>query len=107
MGYSLFIVDIICLLVKNCIHLAVVMNFVSHWELIVFYWKAIRTRLEEKSVQLLEAMKQILDLKSSITQLNSAVSRMMSLLIVYFIDRLIVDKISFLFLIADIFISIK
>lgn len=83
----------ICLLIKNCIHFAVVMNFVSQCEMVVFYCKAIRTRLEEKSIELLEAMKQILDLGSSISQLNSAVSRMMSLLIVYFLDRTILGKI--------------
>jgi hypothetical protein len=71
------------------------MNFVSQCEMIVFYCKSVRTRLEEKSIQLLEAMKQILDLGSSISQLNSAVSRMMSLLIVYFIDRTILGKIYF------------
>jgi len=79
-------------MVKNCIHLAVAINFVSHCEMVVFYCKAIRTRLEEKSLQLLEAMKQILDLRSSISQLNSAVSRMMSLLIVYFLDRTILGN---------------
>ncbi len=92
--YSLFILDIICLLVSNCIHLAIVMNFVSHCEMVVFYCKTIRTRLEEKSIHLLEAMKQILDLGSSISQLNGAVSRMMSVLIVYFLERTILGKIS-------------
>ncbi len=92
--YSLFIIDILCLLVKNCIHLTVAVNFVAHCELVVFYCKAIRTRLEEKSLQLLEAMKQILDLRLSISQLNSAVSRMMSLLIVYFLDRTILGNIN-------------
>jgi len=71
------------------------MNYVSQCEMVVFYCKAIRTRLEEKSIQLLEAMKQILDLGSSISQLNGAISRMMSILIVYFLDRTILGKISF------------
>jgi len=70
------------------------MNFVSHCEMVVFYCKTIRTRLEEKSIHLLEAMKQILDLGSSISQLNGAVSRMMSVLIVYFLERTILGKIS-------------
>ncbi|UJR23617.1 hypothetical protein I4U23_026603 [Adineta vaga] len=91
--YSLFILDIFCLLVSNCIHLAIVMNFVSHCELVVFYCKAIRTRLEEKSIHLLEAMKQILDLGSSISQLNGSASRMMSILIVYFLERTILGLI--------------
>ena len=92
MKYSLFVVDILCLLVSNCVHLAIVMNFVSHCELVIFYCKAIRTRLEEKSLQLTEAMKQIIDLGSSISQLNSAVSRTMSILIVYFLERTILGK---------------
>lgn len=65
------------------------MNFVSHCELVVFYCKAIRTRLEEKSLPLSEAMKQVLDLGTSISQLNSAVSRTMSIMIIYFLERTI------------------
>jgi hypothetical protein len=97
--YILFILDIVCLLISNCIHLAIVMDFASHCEMVVFYCKGIRTRLEEKSVQLSEAMKQILDLGSSVSQLNSAVSRMMSILIVYFLERTILGKKSRLFII--------
>jgi hypothetical protein len=92
MRFSLFILDIACLLVSNCIHLAIVMNFVSHCELVIFYCKSIRTRLEEKSLLLNEAMKQILDLGSSISQLNGAVSRTMSILVVYFFERTILGK---------------
>ncbi|CAF3176894.1 unnamed protein product [Rotaria socialis] len=87
--YSLFILDIVCLLISNCIHLTIVINFVTHCEMVVFYSKSIRTRLEEKSIHLLEAMKQILDLGQSISQLNSLVSRMMSILIVYYLERTI------------------
>ncbi|CAF0822469.1 unnamed protein product [Rotaria sordida] len=94
--YTLFILDIVCLLISNCIHLAVVMNFVSHCEMVVFYCKSIRTRLEEKSIPLLEAMKQIVDLRSSISQLNGAVSRMMSILVVYYLERTILGIILFL-----------
>ncbi|CAF1040012.1 unnamed protein product [Rotaria sp. Silwood1] len=94
--YSLFILDIICLLLSNCIHLAIVMNFVSHCEMVVFYCKSIRTRLEEKSIHLLEAMKQILDLGLSISQLNSAASRMMSILVVFYLERTILGIILFM-----------
>ncbi|CAF2416083.1 unnamed protein product [Rotaria sp. Silwood2] len=94
--YSLFVLDIVCLLISNCIHLAVVINFVSHCEMVVFYCKSIRTRLEEKSIHLLEAMKQILDLTSSISQLNDAVSRMMSILVVYYLERTILGIILFM-----------
>jgi len=57
--------------------------------MIVFYCKAIRLRLEEKSIHLLESMKRILDLGASISQLNSAASRMMSILIICFLERTI------------------
>ena len=92
MRYSLFILDIACLIVSNCINLVIVMNFASHCEMVLFYCKSIRTRLEEKSIPLGEAMKQILDLGSSISQLNSSVSRMMSILIVYFLERTILGE---------------
>ncbi|CAF0757967.1 unnamed protein product [Adineta steineri] len=87
--YIFFTIDIICLLISNCIHMAVVMNYACHCEMILFYCKAIRIRLEEKSINLLEAMKRILDLGVSISQLNSAASRMMSILIIFFIERTI------------------
>ncbi|CAF3427103.1 unnamed protein product [Rotaria sp. Silwood1] len=92
--YSLFILDIVCLLLSNCIHLAIVMNFVSHCEMVVFYCKSIRTRLEEKSIHLLEAMKQILDLGLSISQLNGAASRMMSILVVFYLERTILARVT-------------
>ena len=92
MRYSLFILDIICLIVSNCINLVIVMNFASHCEMVLFYCKSIRTRLEEKSIHLLEAMKQIVDLGVSIGQLNSAASRMMTVLLVLILQRTILGK---------------
>jgi hypothetical protein len=71
---------------------AVVMNYVCHCEMIVFYCKSIRLRLEEKSIDLLESMKRILDLGASISQLNSAASRMMSVLTIFFLQRTILGK---------------
>ena len=65
------------------------MNYACHCEMILFYCKSIRTRLEENSIHLLDAMKQILDLGTSISQLNSAASRMMSILIIFFLERTI------------------
>lgn len=88
----MFTIDIICLLISNCIHMAVVMNYACHCEMILFYCKAIRIRLEEKSIHLLEAMKRILDLGASISQLNSAASRMMSILIIFFLERTILGR---------------
>ena len=90
--YTLFAIDIICLLISNCILIAVVMNFAWHCEMIVFYGKAIRTRLEEKSIHLLEAMKRIVDLGLSISQLNSSASRMMSIMLIFFLQRTILGE---------------
>lgn len=85
--FALFTIDIICLLISNCILVAVVMHFAWHCEMIIFYGKAIRTRLEEKSIHLLEAMKRIVDLGLSISQLNSSASRIMSILLIFFLQR--------------------
>ncbi|CAF1231251.1 unnamed protein product [Didymodactylos carnosus] len=57
--WILFVIELLALFISNCIHLAVVMNFSTHCEMIIFYCKAIRTRLEEKSLHLVEAMKRI------------------------------------------------
>ncbi len=65
------------------------MNYVCYCEMIIFYCKGIRLRLEEKSIDLLESMKRILDLGASISQLNSAASGMMSILIIFFLERTI------------------
>lgn len=78
-----------CLLISNCILVAVVMHFAWYCEMIVFYGKAIRTRLEEKSIPLLEAMKRIVDLGASISELNSSASRIMSILVIFFLQRTI------------------
>lgn len=90
--YVLFAIDVTCLLFSHCVLLAVVMNYVCHCEMIVFYCKAIRTRLEEKSIPLHEAMKRILDLGVSISQLNSSASRMMSVLLIFIMERTILGK---------------
>lgn len=87
--YILLCVDIVCLIISHCIYIAVVMNYVCHCEMIVFYCKAIRIRLEEKSIHLIEATKRILDLGVSISQLNGAASQMMSILIIVFLARTI------------------
>lgn len=90
--YVLFAIDIMCLLISHCILIAVVMNYVCYCEMIVFYGKAIRTKLEEKSIELHEAMKRILDLGASISQMNSSASRMMSVLLIFFLQRTILGK---------------
>jgi len=89
LNYLFFAIDIICLLISHCIHVAVVVNYLCHCELIIFYCKVIRLRLEEKSMHLLESMKRILDIGGSISQLNGAASRMMSILIISFLTRTI------------------
>ncbi len=83
------------------------MNYVCHCEMVLFYCKAIRLSLQEKSIDLLESMKRILDLGGSISQLNSAASRMMSILITFFLTRTIlgIKKKLFLFPIKIIFIK--
>ena len=85
--------DIIGRFVSNSIYLAVVMNYVCHCEMIVFYCKTIRLRLEEKSIPLLESMKRIVDLGASISQLNSSAARMMSILMIVFLARSILGLI--------------
>ena len=90
--YIFFALDIIGRLVSNLIYFAVVMNYVCHCEMIVFYCKTIRLRLEEKSIPLLESMKRIVDLGASISQLNSAASRMISVLLIVFLARTILGR---------------
>ena len=90
--YIFFTLDIICRFVSHSIYMAVVMNYVCHCELVIFYCKTIRLRLEEKSIELTESMKRIVDLGLSLSQLNSATSRMMSISIIIFLARLILGR---------------
>lgn len=87
--YVFFALDIICRFVSHSIYMAVVMNYVCYCELVIFYCKSIRLRLEEKSIELAESMKRIVDLGLSLSQLNSATSRMMSISIIIFLARFI------------------
>ena len=49
-------VDLIALIIVNSVYLAVVINYATQCEMIIFYIDEVRTRLEEKSVTIKEAM---------------------------------------------------
>lgn len=51
-----FKVDLIALIIVNSVYLAVVINYATQCEMIIFYIDEVRTRLEEKSVTIKEAM---------------------------------------------------
>ena len=49
-------VDIVALVIVNSVYLAVVINYATQCEMIIFYIDEVRTRLEEKSITIKEAM---------------------------------------------------
>ena len=91
-----FAVEAIALIISNSIYLAVVINHATQCEMIVFYIDEIRTRLEEKSINLKEAMQQILDIRLAIGNLNSTISTMTTLVGLTFIEKFIIGWILFL-----------
>jgi hypothetical protein len=89
---SIFI-DIIALVIVNSIYLAVVINYATQCEMIIFYIDEVRTRLEEKSITIKEAMQQILDIRMAIGNLNSTISKMTTLVALIFIEKFIIGVI--------------
>jgi hypothetical protein len=55
-SWILISLQAIALVISNSVYLAVVINFATQCEMIIFYVQEIRTRLEEKSITLKEGM---------------------------------------------------
>lgn len=54
--WAAYLVEAVALLILNSVYLAVVINHVTQCEMIIFYVNEIRTRLEEKSINLKDSM---------------------------------------------------
>ncbi|CAF0848737.1 unnamed protein product [Brachionus calyciflorus] len=85
-----YVLEALALLISNSVYLAVVINHATQCEMIIFYVNEIRTRLEEKSINLKDAMQQILDIRMSIGNLNSTVSKMTTLVALTFLEKFMI-----------------
>ncbi|XP_078612280.1 uncharacterized protein LOC144882399 isoform X1 [Branchiostoma floridae x Branchiostoma japonicum] len=77
-------------LVTNAVNYAVVVNYTTQCEMIIYYMKGIFRRLQEKSTDLKLAMHDILDAGKSISQLNGQIAKMTSLCAVNFAELSII-----------------
>jgi hypothetical protein len=55
-SWILISLQAVALIIMNSVYLAVVINYATQCEMIIFYVQEIRTRLEEKSITLKEGM---------------------------------------------------
>ncbi|XP_041358803.1 uncharacterized protein LOC121375421 [Gigantopelta aegis] len=77
--WVLFAIELLGRMVLNSVILAVVVNYGTQCEMILFYVMGIALRLQEKSTDLKTAMKDMLLLRQSISLLNGTMSKMTSL----------------------------
>ncbi|XP_064615517.1 uncharacterized protein LOC135479555 isoform X2 [Liolophura sinensis] len=85
-----FGIEMLGILVLNSVNLAVVINYVTQCEMIIFYVKGMTTRLQEKSIDLRNAMKEIFRLRQNLSQLNGPIARMTSLVTVIFAELTVI-----------------
>ncbi|CAH1781983.1 unnamed protein product [Owenia fusiformis] len=88
--WSLFGVDLLGTMLLNSVNVAIVMNYGTQCETLVFYIKGISTRIQEKSVDLRYAMKDILAVRQSLSSLNSTMAQMTSLVVFTFAEMVII-----------------
>lgn len=55
--WTLFTIELLGIMVLNSVNLAVISNYITQCEMIIFYVKGVTLRLEEKSMDLMAAMK--------------------------------------------------
>lgn len=84
--WFLFTIELFGILIINSIFVAVVTNYFTQCEMILFYVKGVAFRLQEKSIDLKTAMKDILSVRQSLSVLNGPIARMTALVSVIFAE---------------------
>lgn len=88
--WFLFTLDLFGILVINSIFVAVVTNYYTQCEMILFYVKGVAFKLQEKSIDLKTAMKNILSVSQNLSVLNGPIARMTALVSVIFAELTII-----------------
>ncbi|XP_062566050.1 uncharacterized protein LOC134228416 isoform X1 [Saccostrea cucullata] len=88
--WVLFSFELLGILMLNSVTLAVIANYVTHCEMVLFYIRGLALRLQEKSTELKAAMKDILFIKQNVGLLNGPVARMTALISVIFAELTII-----------------
>ncbi|XP_071085706.1 uncharacterized protein [Haliotis cracherodii] len=77
--WILFVFELVGRMVLNAVNLAVVVNYATQCEMILFFVRGLTLRLQEKSTDLRTAMKDVLMLRQTLSMLNGSISKMTSL----------------------------
>lgn len=88
--WVLFCIELLGILVLNSVSLAVVANYVTQCEMMLFYIRGLALRLQEKSSDLRNAMKDVLSVRQNLSVLNGPIARMTSLICIIFCELTII-----------------
>ncbi|KAL3847968.1 hypothetical protein ACJMK2_018856 [Sinanodonta woodiana] len=88
--WLLFSIEMLGILILNSVTVAVVANYITQCEMILFYVKGVSLRLQEKSTDLKAAMKDILTVRLNLSLLNGPIARMTGLVSVIFAELAII-----------------
>ncbi|KAK3583643.1 hypothetical protein CHS0354_021379 [Potamilus streckersoni] len=88
--WLLFSIEMLGILILNSVTVAVVANYITQCEMILFYVKGVTVRLQEKSTDLKAAMKDILSVRLNLSLLNGPIARMTGLVSVIFAELAII-----------------
>ncbi|CAC5420592.1 unnamed protein product [Mytilus coruscus] len=88
--WVLFSIELLGTMVLNSVSLAVVANYVTQCEMMLFYIRGLALRLQEKSSDLRNAMKDVLSVRQNLSVLNGPMARMTSLICVIFCELTII-----------------
>ncbi|XP_064639418.1 uncharacterized protein LOC135494975 isoform X2 [Lineus longissimus] len=88
--WIMFGFQILGILLTSSISLAVVVNYGSQCEILIFFINGIQLRIQEKTGDLKSMMKDILAVRQSLGQLNGAMSRMTSLMAITFAEMVVI-----------------
>ncbi|CAG2191220.1 unnamed protein product [Mytilus edulis] len=88
--WVLFCIELLGIMVLNSVSLAVVANYVTQCEMMLFYIRGLALRLQEKSSDLRIAMKDVLSVRQNLSVLNGPMARMTSLICVIFCELTII-----------------
>ncbi|XP_052217457.1 uncharacterized protein LOC127835188 isoform X1 [Dreissena polymorpha] len=88
--WFLFCIELVGMSIVNSIFVAVVTNYFTQCQMILFYVRGIAFKLQEKSIDLKTAMKNIVSVKTNLSILNGPIARMTALVSVIFAELTII-----------------
>ncbi|XP_052782801.1 uncharacterized protein LOC128219030 isoform X2 [Mya arenaria] len=88
--WFLFCIELVGMSIVNSIFVAVVTNYYTQCQMILFYVKTVAFKLQEKSIDLKTAMKDILSVRKNLGILNGPIARMTALVSVIFAELTII-----------------